>query len=189
MSDGPHRSLGMRPAWKQLAERADNPAFSPGEVFDALNTALESDWRKEVPAGLPQNVRSILRTPVLPPFRNILTARLESLKGDTAGYQLGNTLLDFAIRAVTKKSTGIGAFREAAFNALTDRATRRLRQIREHYLRESRQDRVAHLTERIRCFLDRPQLVTLVERLLQKGENDKIRKPAKKTRLDDGVEL
>ena len=179
----------MRPAWKQLAERADNSAFAPGEVADALHTALESDWRKEVPASVLEKIWSILRTPIWPPFRDNLTVRLESLKEDTAGYPLGSTFLDFAIRAVAKGSAGIGALREAAFNALADRATRGLRQIREHYVRESRHDRVADLTERIRCFLDRSHLMTLVERFLQKGKNEKIRKPAKKTGLDDGVEL
>ena len=179
----------MRPAWKQLAERADNSAFSLDEVFDALQTALESDWHKEVPESLQQNVRSILRIPVLPPFRNTLTARLESLEEDTAGYPLGSTFLDFAILAVTKGSAGNGAFREAVVNALMDRVTRSCRQIREHYLRESRQDQVTQVMERIRCFLDRSRLVTIVDRLLQKGRNDKIRKPTKKTGLDDGVEL
>ncbi len=32
MSDGPHRSLPMRPGWKRVAERAYNPNFDPVQI-------------------------------------------------------------------------------------------------------------------------------------------------------------
>ena len=60
MSDGPHRSLPMRPAWKKLAERADKAAFSAEEVRDALPAALAEDWRKEIPDSIVWKVREIL---------------------------------------------------------------------------------------------------------------------------------
>ena len=179
----------MRPAWKRLVERADNPAFSQEEVFDALQAALETDWRKEVPSRLLQRVGSILRAPLLPPFRNTLTTRLEALKLETAGYPLGDTLLDHAIRSVTKGDTGIEVLKEAALYSLVDRMTRGLRQIREHYTRESRQNRVAHLKERLSCFTTRSHLMIVVERLLRIGKSGTLRRLAKQTRLDDGVDL
>ena len=36
MSDGPHRSLPMRPWWKQAALRADKSAFDVSECTEAI---------------------------------------------------------------------------------------------------------------------------------------------------------
>lgn len=36
MSDGPHRSLPLRHAWKELAKRADKKAFDCQDVIDAI---------------------------------------------------------------------------------------------------------------------------------------------------------
>ena len=48
MSDGPHRSLPMRPGWKRLAQRADNANFTPAQVHEALLPALSEDCRIEM---------------------------------------------------------------------------------------------------------------------------------------------
>jgi hypothetical protein len=47
MSDGPHKSLGMRPGWKKFAKRADKAAYEPDQVKEALPDALGDDWRAE----------------------------------------------------------------------------------------------------------------------------------------------
>lgn len=52
MSDGPHRSLPMRRAWKKVAERAANPACAPEEIGNALIPALAQDWNDDVPTTL-----------------------------------------------------------------------------------------------------------------------------------------
>ncbi len=43
MSDGPHRSLPLRPHWKTLARRAAKAAHSPDEVAEALPFALKRE--------------------------------------------------------------------------------------------------------------------------------------------------
>ena len=48
MSDGPHKSLRMPPAWRRVAERADNGAFECEEISNALIPALERDCRTEM---------------------------------------------------------------------------------------------------------------------------------------------
>ena len=45
MSDGPHRSLPMRPWWRQVALRADKSAFEVAECAEALTVALERGVR------------------------------------------------------------------------------------------------------------------------------------------------
>lgn len=42
MSDGPHRSLPMRPGWKKVAEYAANKT-SRDQVRDAVEAAVEKD--------------------------------------------------------------------------------------------------------------------------------------------------
>ena len=136
MSDGPHRSLNMPRGWKRLAERADNKAYAPEEVRDALPEALEHDWRAEVPDNVCRRVRDILSDSQSSLFGDQRAKRLEALRRETAGYALGNTFLDYAIRAAARGRCGDEALREAAGKALTDRAARGARQVEEHYYRE-----------------------------------------------------
>ena len=44
MSDGPHRTLPMRHAWKQLAKRADKSANDSRDVADAICPTLVANW-------------------------------------------------------------------------------------------------------------------------------------------------
>ena len=118
MSDGPHRSLKMPRGWKTLAERADNRAYAPEEVRDALPVALEQDWRAEVPDRLCRRVREILGDSQSSLFGDQRFERLEALRRETAGYVLGNTFLDYAIQAAERGRTGDVAMREAAGKAL-----------------------------------------------------------------------
>ena len=106
MSDGPHRSLKMPRGWKKLAERADKKAYAPEEVRDALPEALEQDWRAEVPDGVCSRVRDILGDNQSSLFGDLRAERLEALRGETAGYTLGNAFLDYAIEAAARGRNG-----------------------------------------------------------------------------------
>jgi hypothetical protein len=66
MSDGPHRSLRMRTAWKKLAERADMPNRPPAEVEEAVCPALAADWRNEISDRLLPELRSALGMRLIP---------------------------------------------------------------------------------------------------------------------------
>ena len=57
MSDGPHRSLTMRQAWKRLAEHADNPAAGMEELIQLGGYALEDDLREEFPDRLLRQIQ------------------------------------------------------------------------------------------------------------------------------------
>ena len=124
MSDGPHRSLKMPRGRKKLAERADNKAYAPEEVRDALPAALEQDWRAEVPDSLCRQVRKMLGDSQGSLFGDQRAERLEALRRKTAGYNLGNAFLDYAIQAAARGRSGDEASREAAGKALSDRAAR-----------------------------------------------------------------
>jgi hypothetical protein len=67
MSDGPHRSLKMRPGWKKVAKFADMRAATPDEVGHAVAAAFSDDWRADVPANVAECICEVLggqkRTP------------------------------------------------------------------------------------------------------------------------------
>lgn len=83
MSDGPYKSLKMRPGWKQLAKRADEKAFASEEVRDALPTALEQDWRAEVADSLCRQVQAILQDMQLQERSTLITWPILSVPQQT----------------------------------------------------------------------------------------------------------
>lgn len=105
MSDGPHRSLPMRRAWKRVAERAANAAFAPQEICDALIPALVQDWNNDVPPGLVRSVDDIL-CDQQEMFQGDKVSRLESLHASTAGHGLAKVFLDCAIQRATTGEAG-----------------------------------------------------------------------------------
>ena len=188
MSDGPHRSLNMPRGWKRLAERADNKAYAPEEVCDALPEALEHDWYAEVPDSVCRRVRDIFGDSQSSLFGDQRAERLEALRGETAGYALGNALLDYAIEAAARERCGDEALREAAGKALTDRAARGARQVEEHYCRESTLHRAAHVRERIETGVTQSDIGSIAGRLVGIDKSERSR-PTRQTGLDDGVRL
>ena len=188
MSDGPHRSLSMPPGWKKLAELADNKAYTPEEVRDALPEALKQDWRDGVPDSLISQGRNILDSPDSL-FGDQRAERLEALRGEIAGYPLGNALLDYAILTAKRGHSGDEALKEAAAKALSDRAARGARQVEEHYLRESTRNRADHVRERIETGVIQSDMAAIAGRLVGIDDSRGLQRRTKQTGLDDGVQL
>lgn len=190
MSDGPHRSLNMRSGWKQLAERADNPAFPVEEVGYTLQTALSQDWRKEVSEGFFRRIQNILnecQDSFL--FSEQKREQLESLRGEAAGYPLRSVLLDCTIRAVAEGYSGEEAFTKALCDALAKRKTSGGRQVEEHYWRKSTQGRATHVRQRIEDSNTPPDMERFARHLTGLDKAERLHPPAKKTDIDDGVPL
>ena len=188
MSDGPHKSLNMPSGWRKLAERADNQAYAPEEVSDALPDALKQDWRAEVPDSVTNQVRDILDSQSSL-FGDERAERLEALRGGIAGYNLANTFLDYAIQETVRGHSGPEALQEAASNTLSDRAARGTRQVEEHYYRKSSQGRAAYVRERIETGVTQSDIASIAGRFVGTGTSKGPRRPAKQTGLDDGVKI
>ena len=188
MSDGPHRSLNMPRGWKKLAECADNAAYAPEEVRDALPEALEQDWHAEVPDSVRRRVRNILGDDQSSLFGDQRAERLEALRRETAGYPLGNAFVDYSIEAEVRGRHGDEALREAAVKTLSDRAARGARQVEEHYCRKSTGRRAAQVRERIETVVTQSDIDGIAGRLVGIDKSERPR-PDKQTGLDDGVQL
>ena len=188
MSDGPHRSLPMSPSWKRFAGQVYNPAVSTEEAREALQAALEEDWRSEVPISLFQKIRVTLSDSQGQLFQDMVPERLQLLQAEAAGHLLGDRLVGQAIRVVEKGQSGDTALREATREALVERAQSGARQVEEHYYRSSKQGEL-EVRERIERVFSELDVSALARRLCETEKGEHLQKPAKRTGLDDGVRL
>lgn len=186
MSDGPHKSLPMRPGWKKVAEYASKEAFTSDDVCDALIAALEQDYRKDISPNFVASIRDVLGSGTL--FSGDSLHALEDFRQSVAGCVMGNALLDHVIFVVSNGKSGDAALQEAFKRTLTDYSARCARQVEEHYLRKSNAENARNIRSRMEAAIQKAPFTPLVNRSL-----DPVSKPAvrlaKHDGLDDGVRL
>ena len=138
MSDGPYRSLPMSASWKRVAQCGETDAFEISDISAALIPALAADWRIDVqPPFLDQLITAVTQQESFL-FQDGFVAQLEALR-NIAGCGLGRRLLDLTLLALEGGERGIAALKLGAKDALYDQASRRARQMEEHYLTKGRQ--------------------------------------------------
>jgi hypothetical protein len=190
MSDGPHRSLKMRPAWKTVAAFADKRAFTPEQVRDAVVSAFAADWRMDVADNVAGAICEVLGGEQDSLFRDQKLMQLEALQPMTAGRELAQVLLDCAIHRVAGRDANAGdAAVEAAVDALQIWGARHGRHIEEHYCRESSEWRADKVRGRIENGIGGAPFAGLARQLLKLEARTLSRTPQKQTGLDDGVPL
>lgn len=184
MSDGPHRSLPMRPWWKRLAERADKCAFSLDEVAEALVPALEAECRKEMAPDFLDGLRGAVTGPSL--FGPI--GLFSGIDGVTAsGFE--RRVLDHVAVLSPAETADVDCIQRALENAIRGETQRYFRQIEEHYLRKSSSNRARRERDRLDEALDRTNIRTVAEKLLKRGGPTGTTRVSIKSGLDDGVKL
>jgi hypothetical protein len=186
MSDGPHRSLPMRPGWKKVAEYTDNEAFTSQDVRDAAIAALEWDWRKDISPSIVGGIQNILGGATL--FSEDSLRALADLRPSVAGSALGSALLDHVAYTVSDGKSGDAALQEAVTRTLTDWSARCARQVEEHYLRKSSAATTKNVRSRIKEGIQLVPFTALTSRLLSPESTPALRL-AKHDGLDDGVPL
>ena len=186
MSDGPHRSLPMRRAWKRVAERSDKRAFASEEVSEAIVVALEQDCRQEMPAPFLDAAWRIFSDPEPSLFVVQIAPQLEALR-QMAGSGLGRVVLEEAILVAERGMTGRAGLVDALRNALLDRAAKGARQIEEHYCRESNTPRARHVRARIEDAIGSAVIDGLARRILQVESTPGLPRVTMQQGLDDGV--
>lgn len=160
MSDGPHRSLPMRPHWKDLAQRAAKSVFSPEQVCEAMPYALKRDIL-EAPII---TIREIMNDGSL--FPELRVERLEKLQQSLRGSAPANLVIDCAIEAVRRGLNGDTGAETALRNACEDTARNALRGIEEHYLREAGSRSSGYVRERLDAARQKVDCGVLARELL-----------------------
>jgi hypothetical protein len=188
MSDGPHKSLPMPPAWKRVAERADNGAFESDEISKALIPALELDCRAEMSPELLEGVRSLISGQDASLFKSDVRPQLESLRTD-AGCGIGNRLLSNLIQLSPEGEANFNLLARAMADALEDHAERRSRQVEEHYQRKSTATRAHNTRARMEQSISGSPIEALARQIFKIEAPSKARSTLRQQGLDDGVKL
>lgn len=190
MSDGPHKSLGMRPGWKKFAKRADKAAYEPDQVADALPDALEEDWRAERCNEFAQEIRDVLGDGrQIQLFTQEVEGKLDDLKKVTgAGYPLRRMLLE-AVQQSIESGKPTDPLLEGTVNALHNLTARGIRQVEEHYQRESTNKRADKVRSRMESGAGQTSLESVARRLLKIDGGSSPPSANKHNDLDDGVRI
>ncbi|WP_084630836.1 hypothetical protein [Mesorhizobium sp. LSJC285A00] len=187
MSDGPHRSLPMRPAWRRLSKRADNASYDVTEVADALHRAARSDFRNEVsPALVAALIKIFSGENNSLGIREIAVDQLRSIKPLAAGSVFGTRLHEWATLAADEGRLTRVALDAAVGNAAKESTFNGIRQVTEHYLRKSSERRADKVSARLRDAATKLDSRDLGARLLAPSQQ---RRSMRRTGVDEGVAL
>ncbi len=189
MSDGPHKSLPMRPGWRKLAERAATSSFDRQQTAEAVPEALGDDWHHERCDDLIRELRGILndkRQGSL--FNQQKEEKIEALKKvSSSGFPLRRLLLECVTQAVEAGQEGSDAIAAGTECALGERLARGNLQVEEHYRRKN-SDRTSKVRAGLQDAAADVSIKTLTSRLLKTSGPSAPPAP-KRYGLDDGVPL
>lgn len=142
MSDGPHKSLPLRPHWRTFAQRAAKAAYESDEVREALTYALKRDML-QAPI---KKIREIMDSDTLFPFMRI--EKLEELRSRHPGSAPAQLAIDCAVAAAGKGLAGQASTQAAITMAIEDTSRSAMRSIEEHYQREAHPRSSCYVRER-----------------------------------------
>ncbi len=188
MSDGPYRSLPMSASWKRVAQCGEIDAFEISDISAALVPALAGDWRTDVQPPFLDQLIAVVTQQESFLFQDGFVAQLEALR-NIAGCGLGRRLLDLTLLALEGGERGIAALKLGAKDALYDQASRRARQMEEHYLRESDRQTATDVRRKIEGGIMRAPLESLAHKVVDGDAAPQKVKVAKLSGLDDGVKF
>lgn len=186
MSDGPHKTLQMRPKWKALSRRADNRSFTADEVIEAVCPALAADWSRDVSDGFLRKVQVALGEDATL-FPNQNPSALEGLRSQTSS-PLEAMLVEAACDTAKEGYSGHEALEKAVEDALLERSIRGIRQVEEHWLRESPERRAANVRSRLETSISAAPIADLAKALLAGSSVRDIKAP-KRDGIEDGVQI
>ena len=184
MSDGPHRSLPMRPWWKQAAQRADTSAFDVAECKEAVEVAIHHELHAELGPTFRQALKNAYEEPGL--FSPAESIHLRTLTPETP---FERRVLDNIAVLSPQAAAERDAFVDALCRAIRNEVPRYSRQIEEHYRRKSGSGHARRERERLDLAAASADVGSLVRRLLQRDGLRAAPALKKKTGLDDGVIL
>ncbi len=191
MSDGPHKSLNMKSGWKKVAERADLAAFEPKQVSDKLMSALQDDWAEESCDELVRGIKEIMGdTRQASLLDDNKAGELESARRElSAGHGLKQLVLDSVIQAVETGRDRSDALQQGIQNAVTELAARGARQVEEHYIRKSNEERAINVRSRLNQAIELAPIADFSRRAAGLRSLVPLTKAQKLQTLDDGVSL
>jgi hypothetical protein len=190
MSDGPHRSLPMKPKWRSVAERAWNGAFGIHEISAAMMPALRGDCQDEIPPRLVDGLLKIVDRQEGLLFKDVGAADLEALRSE-AGTGMGRHALDNLIRLSKQEQLNVLTLAKAFDSTFLDRLAKTNRQMEEHTLRNAPVSRTNQLRSRLEQAASHAKTLIsgLTRQILKLDNNRPARLTSKRDGLDDGPSI
>ena len=188
MSDGPYRSLPMKPRWRRAAKCAYQAAYSQDEVTDALTHASHADFRAEVRPALISAISAIVAPSEPGLFGDQAAADLKVL-GRSCASPLESSLVITAADAVASGKLGAAALQQAVEDALSERLLRNYRQVEEHVRLGDSATRAKFVRARLEAAHRGVNLPQLAQAALKTGAALPRRSRTLNTDIDAGVPL
>ena len=187
MSDGPYKSLPMKPRWRRAAKCAYQEAYSSEEVAEAVTRASHADWRAEVR----QSLVAAIAEAVSPSGQQALFAdqALRDLAALRCASPMEASFIRNAVDAVQGGLRGAEAVQAAAEGALSDRLLCNYRQVEEHVYRDDGIHSARFMRNRFETAHAKVDLTGLARAALRTGDPLPRRTRTAHTDLDAGVSL
>ncbi|MGX9181966.1 hypothetical protein [Mesorhizobium sp. BHbdii] len=193
VSDGPHKSLPLRPKYRRVAEWAYKPAFSISEVCEATESALVQDANMEVRGVIRQLIDIVDGGDLFSRQPDELQRQLQELRADPAVHPLAANAIECTQMAVQQGLQGRDAVQDGIVTALSERLHANARTTEEHYLVErgpgaSRtiRNRMGEVSARMN---ENGSFARIARSLFGDSTVAITRTPAARNGLDDGVSL
>lgn len=155
MSDGPYKSLPMRKAWRDVAERAHKDAFSLEERADGMCVALHDDRKRDVgDAVLKAIANVVVETEQGNLFADQTGAELEAIRNSQRSTGFLDSIIEHIQVAMHQGLTGEPALIEGLNRAGIDQARANIRAVEEHYHRDTPTAKGAEKATNVRANLD-----------------------------------
>ena len=188
MSDGPYRSLPMRPAWKKVAKWLENENFDVYQVTERLSKAVFADLRRDVPTDAVNLIRSAFDAAEEQLFPDQQSHDLANARRLLDGSSLGSLVVDCVSQALVEGKTGSDGLIDALSATVEDWEQRAAREVEEHYLRhkDSPDKLTTSVRDRFQEAMGRVSAEDIARRVLG-VDSSSTSTPVRFEGLDDGV--
>ena len=187
MSDGPYRTLNMSKGWKSVGRYAEREAYSAEEVEGKVRNALSQDFRTGVPEAVLKAALETFQEGAQGLF-GTSASDFNSLESPASSSTLGHAFVEQCKQVADDGMTGKEGYNEAVRRALEDLGERHVRQMREHYLRESSKSFTSRVIARVSSAISNV-IQTTNAIVSDRGSVNKNVRPKKQTGVYDGVSL
>jgi hypothetical protein len=184
MSDGPHKSLPMKPKWRSVCERAYNRSFGIDEISTAMLPALATDCRDEMSPRFLEGLRGLCEHDETHLFMN-LSEQVQDLHRE-AGSGMGRRVLEHFERLAVNERITVDTAVKAIECAGAERLAKSNRQIEEHTLRKVTVSRAKDVRSRLEQAIATTSLTSLARQVLNLDDIGTARSLAKRDGLDEG---
>lgn len=189
MSDGPHKSLPMKPGWKCFSEGADKGITETEDLIQEMVSAIDKDVRSECSMDLIDAVEDLLsdrRGQLSLEADDGDKQRFEDLRRQWCGSSLAEIFVTTAEFIFQGGLSGTQAHNQLWSIVFLERALAGLRQIEEHYLRRVGARRFDAFLKRLREVEQQFDPNTYAKHY---SISHRIPRPRKRDQLEDGARL